>query len=121
LIDIEKRKEAIQNNNDLETSYTTKTRYYHADYTVDGSTFSEGGSGVGYSDASTNGNEIHILSRAEGPWGDYWAHGENWDRFTYTGSDHWCKVKINYHLRGRLMAIGGNNDIRVNLRVYDRT
>lgn len=121
MIEIEKRKEATQNINDLEKNYATMRSYYHADYTADGGDSAEGGSGVGYSDAWTSGNEIHIMSRAEGPWGEYWAHGRNWDRFTYTSSDHWCKVKIYYHLRGRLMSLGGNNDLQIHLRVYDRT
>jgi hypothetical protein len=126
LQEIEKYKSSIKNysSDDDKTLIGTKS-YYHRDDTADGGISAHGGSGIGYSDAWINGNEIHVWSRAEA-YGDYWAHGRVWDRFTYNADDHWCKVKVQYHLRGRLMALSvgpgaAENEIKIYLRVYDVT
>jgi len=121
LREIESRKLWYQKVNDTETNSVTINSYYHADYTADGGEAAHGGSGIGNSDAWIDGNEIHVWSRAEGPYGEYWAHGRVWDRFIYNADDHWVKVKLYYYLRGRLLALGGDNDISIYLRIYDVT
>ena len=104
-----------------------KSGYYHSDPTADGGTADSGGSGVGFSKAYTNGNEIHVFSRAWAA-GSYWATARVWDEFTYTAADHWNKITVNYYLRGLLFGTilpqyfgGFSTKIDVYLRVYDHT
>ena len=109
---------------------SVRSGYYHSDPTADGGTADHGGWGVGYSDAYINGNEIHVFSRA---WvaGSYWATGRVWDVFTYNAPSHWCKITINYYLRGLLLGTWVPSNppypgwfetrIDVYLRVYDHT
>ncbi len=120
MIQIEQRKLKWENLNDIEIN-VIPTGYYHSDPSADGGEADHGGAGVGASDAWIKGNEIHVWSRAEGPYSSYWAHGRVWDRFTYTADDHWCKIVIRYHLRGRLLSLGGSNGIDIYLRLYDVT
>ena len=39
----------------------------------------------------------------------------------YNAEDHWCRIEVNYYLRGRLMSLGGDGEIKIYLRVYDVT
>jgi hypothetical protein len=108
-------------------TFEIKSGYYHSDPTADGGTADNGGSGVGFSKAYINGNEIHVFSRA---WvaGSYWASARVWDEFTYTASDHWNKITVNYYLKGLLFGTilpqyfgSFSTKIDVYLRVYDHT
>lgn len=106
---------------DEEINLIKSQSYYHRDDTADDGSSAHGGSGVGNSDAWIDRNEIHVWSRAEGPYGVYWAHGRVWDRFTYNAEDHWCRIEVNYYLKGRLTSLGGDGEIKIYLRVYDVT
>lgn len=125
LREIDKIKRSWKYSSDDEKEVVGVESYYHRDDTADGGISAHGGSGIGYSDAWINGNEIHVWSRAEG-YGDYWAHGRVWDRFIYDADDHWCKINVQYYLRGRLMTFSAGpgsaeSEIKIYLRVYDLT
>jgi len=74
LQEIDEIKKNWKYTNDDEKEIIGVGSYYHRDDTADGGISAHGGSGIGYSDAWTDGNEIHVWSIAEG-YGDYWAHG----------------------------------------------
>ncbi|ADC65364.1 hypothetical protein Ferp_1206 [Ferroglobus placidus DSM 10642] len=123
-------KEIVKNRTgfkDDEINTFIKSGYYHSDPTADGGTADSGGSGIGFSKAYTNGNEIHVFSRAWAA-GSYWATARVWDEFTYTASDHWNKITVNYYLRGLLFGTflppytgSFSTKIDIYLRVYDHT
>jgi len=120
-------KNRTKSKDDEISTFNIKSGYYHSDQTADGGTADNGGFGVGFSKAYTNGNEIHVFSRAWAA-GSYWATARVWDEFTYTASDHWNKITVNYYLKGLLFGTflppytgSFSTKIDVYLRVYDHT